>query len=81
MTKQRQSQEIKYDATVPALALFSARNAAKLLNTKIVALLGYKNICMLINKNTDLIEAGQEYEDKLKFLVDIECKKQALHTK
>lgn len=65
-----------FGAIIPVCDLYQARHAARLFDTAVVALLGHKNICMLINKDSSLIEARQEYEEKLKFLVDIESKKQ-----
>ena len=69
--------EIRFGANIPILSLFFARNTARYLNnTSVVALLGYNNICMLINKDTNLIDAKKEFEDKLKFFVEIACKRQ-----
>lgn len=73
--------QMHFDTTIPVFGIYNARKAAKKFDASIVALLGHRNICMIINKNTNLTEAKREYEDKLKFLTDIECKKQTLNTK
>ena len=68
--------QMHFSAIIPVCGLYQARHTAKSFDSTVVALLGHKNICMLINKDSSLIEARQEYEDKLKFFVDIELKKQ-----
>ncbi len=68
--------QMHFSAIIPVCGLYQARHTAKSFDSTIVALLGHKNICMLINRNSNLMDAKKEYEDKLKFFVDIELKKQ-----